>query len=79
MEIPQEIDVGKSTDEDVDEMILETDVGGDVKPRSESTSSHVNTMMIETVFSQIFLLISSVSTEQSQFCVKNTNPSKQER
>ena len=29
---------------------------------------------IETVFAQLFLLISSVFTEQSQICVKNTNP-----
>ena len=29
---------------------------------------------IETVFAQLFLLISSVSTEQSQICVKNTKP-----
>ena len=38
-EIPQEIDVELSTDEDVDEMILETEVGGDFKqlfPWSES-------------------------------------------
>ena len=38
-EIPQEIDVEMSTDEDVDEMILETEVGGDFKqlfPWSES-------------------------------------------
>ena len=29
---------------------------------------------IETVFAQMFLLISSVCTEQSQICVKNMNP-----
>ena len=29
---------------------------------------------IETVFAHLFLLISSVSTEQSQICVKNANP-----
>ena len=29
---------------------------------------------IETVFGQLFLLISSVSTEQSQMCVRNANP-----
>ena len=29
---------------------------------------------IETVFAQLFLLISSVFTEQSQICVENTNP-----
>ena len=29
---------------------------------------------IETVFAQIFLLTSSVFMEQSQICVKNTNP-----
>ena len=30
---------------------------------------------IEIVFAQLFQLISSVFTEQSQICVKNTNPS----
>ena len=34
---------------------------------------------IETVFAQVFLLISSVSTEQSQICVMNTGSAKQER
>ena len=29
---------------------------------------------IETIFAQLFLLISSVFTEQSQICVKNTKP-----
>ena len=28
----------------------------------------------ETVFAQLFLLISSVSMEESQICVKNTKP-----
>ena len=35
---------------------------------------------IETVFfAQLFLIISSVSTEQSQICVMNTGSAKQER
>ena len=34
---------------------------------------------IETVFAPLFLLISSVSTEQSQICVKNAVLVKQER
>ena len=34
---------------------------------------------IETVFAQIFLSISSVSTEHSQMCVKSTVLVKQER
>ena len=34
---------------------------------------------VQLFFAQLFLLISSVSTEQSQICVTNTKPSKQER
>ena len=34
---------------------------------------------IETVFAQLFMLISSVFTEESQICVKNTVPVKQVR
>ena len=34
---------------------------------------------LKLFFAQLFLLISSVSTEQSQMCVRNTVPVKQER
>ena len=34
---------------------------------------------LKLFFAQLFLLISSVSTEQSQICVKNTESAKQER
>ena len=37
-EIPQEIDVEKLMDEDVDEMILETDVGGNFKQYSSGAN-----------------------------------------
>ena len=40
-EIPQEIDVEKLTDEDIDEMILETDVDGDSAVQNESESDAV--------------------------------------
>ena len=34
---------------------------------------------LKLFFAQLFLLISSVFTEQSQMCVRNTVPVKQER
>ena len=34
---------------------------------------------IETFFAQLFLVISSVSSEQSQICVRNTKPAMQEQ
>ena len=40
---------------------------------------YANGKRLKLFFAQLFLLISSVFTEQSQICVKNTGPVKQER
>ena len=55
---------------------------GTLKAKAVENYQYTSALMgirLKLFFAQLFLLISSVSTEQSQFCVMNTGLVKQER